>query len=174
MADEVDERLPPAFEQLLERLRTSPAPVVDTTSPLDERILSVLRSGSIRDSHETLVDGALLAPPLPPGPAEGHRATRPAFTPSGIHPLAFEPVPTPLELGSVLARRLVAAAVSGLTVALFLGLMLWMASAQVRSASAAHDARPRAVAAGQVTDVPAAERGDAPRSRERSSGVSPR
>ena len=117
-----DSPLPRGAESLFEQWRKG-EPASDTSIRVEERVLEMLRSRSVRDTHETLVDTALLAPPVPMLAGEGYR---PRITPSDGLP---ERLPVALQAG----RRRVTAALSGLTVALALALGLWMASLQVAS-----------------------------------------
>jgi hypothetical protein len=117
-----DNPLPRAAELLFEQWRKSELGS-DTSSRVENHVLEMLRSHGVRDSHETLVDTALLAPPVPMLAGEGYR---PRVTPLDGLP---ERLPVALQAG----RRRVTAALSGLTVALALALGLWMASLQVAS-----------------------------------------
>jgi hypothetical protein len=123
--DEPDTRLPPAAEQLIASWRMLGEPGGVEPRSFDQ-IMATLRSRSVRDSHETLVDTALLAAPLPRQAAEGN-LPEPDGISISIQALALE---------QLLGRQRIASAVSGLTVALFLALVLWMASTnQVGAAS---------------------------------------
>jgi hypothetical protein len=57
-------------EELLERWRTLDEPGELELGRFDQ-VMGILRSSSVRDSHETLVDTALLAAPLPPEAGDG-------------------------------------------------------------------------------------------------------
>jgi hypothetical protein len=116
--DEPDAALPAVAEQVLAGWRTLGAPSDVDVRSIDQ-VMNVLRSCSVRDSHETLVDRALLAAPLPRQPSEGSLPE-----PDGLAALSLQA----LALEQLLGRQRIASAVSGLTVALFLALVLWMAS----------------------------------------------
>lgn len=144
-----DAALPDAAERLLERWRTLDEPHELGLGRIDQ-VMSILRSSSVRDSHETLVDTALLAPPLPLEQGDGLLASA---APSDVllaQPLLPQPTSDgPLQetdggisislqalaLEQLLGRQRIASAVSGLTVALFLALVLWMASSNQVAAS---------------------------------------
>lgn len=151
--------LPDAAEQLLERWRSLDDPGELELARFDQ-VMSILRSSSVRDSHETLVDTALLAAPLPPGLGDGLLAPPAAlFAQEGPAAQSDVLLATPLlpragvvdalpeadgglsislqalALEQLLGRQRIASAVSGLTVALFLALVLWMASSNQVGAS---------------------------------------
>jgi hypothetical protein len=115
--DEPDAKLPLRVERLIQSFRTLGEPSEADEQSFDQ-VMGVLRSSSVRDSHETLVDTALLAAPLPRVPGEGSLPE-----PDGIS-VSLQA----LALEQLLGRQRIASAVSGLTVALFLALVLWMAS----------------------------------------------
>jgi hypothetical protein len=115
--DAPDEELPSAAEQVLARWRALNEPGEPELRSYDQ-VMGILRSSSVRDSHETLVDTALLAAPLPRQPGEGG-LPEPYGVSLSLQALALE---------QLLGRQRIASAVSGLTVALFLALVLWMAS----------------------------------------------
>jgi hypothetical protein len=123
--DEAPEpELPSAAERVLERWRGLSEPGALEQRSFDG-VMDILRSSSVRDSHETLVDTALLASPLPRQIGEGS-LPEPERVSISLHALALE---------QLLGRQRIASAVSGLTVALFLALVLWMASTNQVGAS---------------------------------------
>ena len=168
--DTPDAQLPGAAERLLERWRSLDEPDELELGRFDQ-VMNILRSSSVRDSHETLVDTALLAAPLPPERSDGLLARVARVAPSDAmlakpgmraQPLLLaergrlaEPLPPrpssgsslpeadsgisislqALALEQLLGRQRIASAVSGLTVALFLALVLWMASSNQVGAS---------------------------------------
>jgi hypothetical protein len=149
--DTPDAPLPSPAEALLERWRTLDEPG-DVELGRFDQVMSILRSSSVRDSHETLVDTALLAAPLPPQPGDGLLGKAvPApndvlLTPPLLQsPRLEDALPEAdggmslslqaLALEQLLGRQRIASAVSGLTVALFLALVLWMASSNQVGAS---------------------------------------
>lgn len=150
--DTPDAALPSPAEELLQHWRSLDEPG-DVELGRFEQVMSILRSSSVRDSHETLVDTALLAAPLPPEPGDGLLSQPLPALPSDVS-LAAPPLRSPgvdaalpeadggisislqaLALEQVLGRQRIASAVSGLTVALFLALVLWMASSNQVGAS---------------------------------------
>jgi hypothetical protein len=150
--DTPDALLPDAAELLLQRWRSLDEPGELELGRFDQ-VMSILRSSSVRDSHETLVDTALLAAPLPPALGDGLRASPSPAAHGDV--LRAEPslfgrgsegrLPEgdggisvslqALALEQLLGRQRIASAVSGLTVALFLALVLWMASSNQVGAS---------------------------------------
>lgn len=149
--DTSDPPLPDAAERLLERWRTLDEPGELELSRFDQ-VMSILRSSSVRDSHETLVDTALLAAPLPPTSGNGLLASGSRAAPNDVllatpllSPRSEAPLPEAdggisislqaLALEQLLGRQRIASAASGLTVALFLALVLWMASSNQVGAS---------------------------------------
>ncbi|MET0409869.1 MAG: hypothetical protein ABW217_01170 [Polyangiaceae bacterium] len=143
--DTPDAALPDAAERLLERWRSLDEPGEAELRRFDQ-VMNILRSSSVRDSHETLVDTALLAAPLPPALGDGLLAAPAPAAQSDV--LLAQPLLSSrdidgrlpeadggisislqaLALEQLLGRQRIASAVSGLTVALFLALVLWMAS----------------------------------------------
>lgn len=152
--DTPDAQLPGAAERLLDRWRSLSEPDELELGRFDQ-VMNILRSSSVRDSHETLVDTALLAAPLPPEPSDGTRARVASLAPNDTllaAPLLADPLSSrssalpeadggisislqALALEQLLGRQRIASAVSGLTVALFLALVLWMASSNQVGAS---------------------------------------
>lgn len=150
--DTPDAALPGPAEELLQHWRALDEPG-DVELGRFDQVMSILRSSSVRDSHETLVDTALLAAPLPPGPGDGLLSQPLLAVPNDVSltapllqsPGVDEALPEAdggisislqaLALEQVLGRQRIASAVSGLTVALFLALVLWMASSNQVGAS---------------------------------------